>query len=314
MMKAQQLPALVIAATVFGLSACQEPSISRSDDGLLFLGSHEASDVVERVIAPGNRSLILDGFAGTVQLTGTDSDVARFQITRTARGDSPDEAQSQLQNLEIEEVGDETSYRYKFAAADGALSRFDVVGTVPAGTDLRIRWVAGDLELGGLSGDLDVQSQHGSLSYTGSGSIVHMRTRNGSVHATLSAVSEGSDVDLLTANGDVVAALPAGASTHLEASTSAGSIATGTITFVSESFSSMDAGAKFEGRLGEGAGRVAMRTQHGSIDISTFVPQIKDLIAEPDSLRPETPDVPVDTIIADQDSVIAAGVTADSLR
>ncbi len=313
-MKAKHLPRAALVATFFALSACQQPSINRSEDGLLFLGSHEASDVVERVIAPGNRSLLLEGFAGTVRLTGTDSDVARFEITRTARGDSPAEAQSQLQNLQIEEVGDETSYRYRFAASENAMSRFDVVGTVPATTEMRIRWVAGDVELDGLSGDVDVQSQHGSLSYIGSGSIVHLRTRNGSVRASLGSVSAGSDVDLLTANGDIVAALPASASTHLEASTSAGSIATGTIAFASESYSAMDAGARFEGRLGEGAGRVAIRTQHGSVEISAYVPPVKDVVAQPDSLGSESPDIPADTVIAEPDSVVETAPAADSLR
>jgi hypothetical protein len=321
-MKALRFHGVTFVAMLLLLTACQEPSISRSEGGLLFLGSDEATDVVERVIAPGNRALILDGFGGTVLLTGTDSDVARFEITRRARGDSPAEARAQLQNLNIEEVGDETSYRYQFTASETALSRFDVVGTVPAGTRIRIRWVAGNVTLDGLSGDADVQSQHGNLSYSGAGSIVHLRTRNGSVDAKLAAVSDGSDVDLLTANGDIVAVLPVGASAHVEAGTSAGSISTDQMAFVSETLSPMDAGARFQARLGQGTGRVVLATQHGSIRISSYVPEVIEREAAADTARAEaSTDLAPDSVIAVPDPVIAVpdsvpgtDATADSLK
>ena len=306
-MKAKHFTCAALFASILFAGACQEPSVNRSEDGLLFLGSEETSDVVERVIAPGSRSLILEGFAGSLTLSASDSDVARLTITRTARGDSPEEAASELTRLDIEETGDETSYRYHFTASDQAMSRFDVEGTVPAQTPIRIRWVAGDIALRETAGNVDVQTQHGDIRYSGSAQTVNLRTRNGSVAAKLSSISAETDANLLTANGDVSVGVPPSSSAHIEASTSAGNIITGPIAFVSESLSPMDAGARFQARLGAGEGRVRLATQHGSIDISTFIPEVKSVPG--DSARIDEADLPqADTVIADEvnsDTLIA---------
>jgi hypothetical protein len=313
-MKATHIPFAGILLLVFVLGACREPSISRSEDGLLFLGSDEASDTIERVIAPGGRSLILEGIAGSIRLSGTDSDVARLTVTRRARGDSPEEANSQLRSLDVEETGDETSYRYRFTASDRSLSRFDIEGTVPTDTPIRIRWVAGGVVLREISGDVDVQTQHGGVSYSGPANVVHLRSRNGSVKAQLWEVSAGADVDLLTANGDVSAALPHASSAHVEARTSAGSISTSQMTFVSESLSLMNAGARFQARMGEGAGRVALSTQHGSIDISSFVPDVKEIVpGEHVPTLDQVVDIRADTAVADTVIAESEPATADTM-
>ncbi len=216
-MKGQYISLATSIALLAIFSACQEPTINRSEEGVIFLGSDESSDVVERVISPGQRTVVLNGFAGSINLVGSDSDVARFTITRTARGDSPAEAQSQLRNLDIEEVGDELTYRYNFTASQNALSRFDVTGTVPAGTPITIQWVAGNITIDGLSEKVEVQNQHGDVGYFGPSSTVRLRTRNGSAAATLTSTTKTFDVALLTANGDVTAHVSRLASGNIEA-------------------------------------------------------------------------------------------------
>lgn len=310
--------ALVGSLTLFG--ACQDPTISRSDDGNLLLGSYEASDVVERVISPGQRSLVLEGFTGSIHLTGDDSDVARLQITRRARGDTPAEAEGRLANLDIEETGDDASFRYNFGASDRATSSFDIEGTVPANTPVRIEWVAGDIDVGGLIADIEVRNRHGGIAYSGPSSKVHLRTRNGDVSAALAAAGPQSNVDLVANNGDVSLLVSPEASVRIVATTSAGSIRTGRLSFVSESYSPMDAGSRFEGRIAQGTGRIMISTEHGSVDIGEYVPQIQVHAEAPDTTDSAAGAAP-DSVIAAPDSVIAspedaaAVVTqADSLK
>jgi len=312
-MKGQYISLATGIALLAIFSACQEPTINRSEEGVLFLGSEESSDVVERVISPGQRRVVLNGFAGSINLVGSDSDVARFTITRTARGDSPAEAQSQLRNLDIEEVGDELTYRYNFTASQNALSRFDVTGTVPKGTPIAIQWVAGNITIDGISGKVEVQNQHGDVGYSGPSSTVRLRTRNGSAAATLTSTANTFDVALLTANGDVSAHVSPLASGNIEATTSAGAISTDSIDFVSESYSPADAGARFRGRLGQGAGQISLATQHGSVSISAYVapavtpaeaveaamPEEEGAQVLPDSLIPATEPVPSSSTPAD---------------
>ncbi len=291
------IAAVAISAILF--ASCEKPSVSRSEGGTLFLGTEEATDTFDRAVSPGSRQLILEGFAGDVHLIATDSDVARLTVTRRARGDSPEEARSNLAELDIEETGDEASYRYRFLAARTELSRFDVVGEVPRATPVLVKWKAGNIRIDGLSSETVVQNHSGDVGFAGPSSMVRLATRNGDVSATVQSALPAPDYQLLTANGDATVALPAAASVHVEASTAAGSIRTGDLPFTSERFGPADAGARFKARLGEGTGSVKLTTQHGSILISRFEP-------------PQAPAVP-DTVIAAPQVVDTTGASKEEL-
>ena len=334
-MKAQTLLSAFLVVSLPFVGGCQEPTISQTEEGVLLLGTDEVSDVVERVTSLGSRTLILEGFAGSVRLTGTDSDVARLSITRAARGDSPEEANEQLGKLVIDELGDELSYRYEFSSSDRFLSQFHVEGTVPSRTPVQIRWTSGDLTLTDVHGPADIQTSHGDVAYSGGSTKVVLRTRNGTADAVLSSAAPTLEAELLTANGDVSASLPPSGSTHVEAATSAGSISVEGITFASQSYSPADAGARFQGRLGEGSGRVSLTTQHGSVNVRayggpTYVPSetapsqvdADRALGEGDTLGAsrDSIEAPPDTIIA-ADTVITASdvlppseTPADSLK
>ncbi len=321
-MKGRHISGVALFVLILLASSCKQQTINRTEDGVLFLGSDEASDVVERVVAPGARSIELSGFAGSVHLAATDDDVASFMITRSTRGDSPQQARDNLNGLDIEEVGDETRYRYNFKAENKVMSRYDVIGTVPTATPVRIRWASGEIRIEGLAGHIDVQNQHGDVEYSGAAASVKIRTRNGGIAARFESADPSANYVLATANGDADAEVRSDASLHIEASTSAGTINTGPMLFASEEYAPMDAGASFKGRLGQGTGRLTITTHHGSIDLLPFV-YVPPAVTAPDSAATPTdtlaaPGEPAvstpDTAVATVDSVASSSVPVDSLR
>lgn len=264
---------------------CKEQEVSRTSEGTLYVGAYESTDVVERVVSPGARKLILEGHAGTVSLQAGDTDVARLSITRKARGNSPSEASENLAGLDIIEEGDELAFRYRFAAKKPELSRYVVTGVIPASTPLTIEWTSGSISLDGFAEDVDVRTVNGDVGFVGTSSNVRLQSRNGDVRgAVFGAPVSPADTlrpipavtasyEFTTANGDVVTTIPSSLNVHVDALTSAGEIRTANLPFVDEQFGSVNAGARFTARLGAGNGQLKLATQHGSVHIRESIPR-----------------------------------------
>ncbi len=261
-------------------SGCKEQEVSRTSEGTLYVGAYESADVVERVVSPGTRQLILEGHAGAINLQAAETDVARLSITRKARGDSPSEASANLAGLDIIEEGDDLAFRYRFAAEKPELSRYVVTGEIPAGTPLTIQWTSGPVSLDGFKEDVDVRTINGDVGYVGTSNKVRLQSRNGDVRGAIFPAAKTLPADTLrpipaattsyefaTANGDVVATIPSSLNVRIDALTSAGEIRTAGFPFLDEKFGNVNAGARFTARLGTGNGRLKLATQHGSIHI-----------------------------------------------
>ena len=275
-----KVSSLLFAAPLLLLGACEEQTISRTTEGTLYLGAYEASDVIERVISPGGRRFVLDGYSGSIRISGSMTDVARLSITRRARGDTPSEAQSNLAGLDIEEEGDETAFRYRFSPDKPEISRYDITGELPPDTPLVIRWTSGKIEVEGLGGPVDVHTVNGDVVYAGTSRQLRLQSKNGDVTASLlepprpqspdtlvPARSASPSYELVTANGDITASVPTSIDIRVDATTSAGNIRTADMPFVSEKFGPVNAGARFTARLGQGNGRMQLATQHGSVTL-----------------------------------------------
>ncbi len=289
---------------------CKEPSISRSPEGVLFLGAHEASDTVERVVAPGTRKLILEGHTGNINLTATDADVARLSVTRRARADTPEEAQQKVPGLNIEEEGNEVAFRYRFGADSPETSRFDIVGEIPRTTPVVVNWRSGAISVESFAENVEVRTVNGDVEFRGSSPRIVLHTRNGDISAAIERVPQAtigsSSIELISANGDVSAAIPAAANLRVEAQTSAGTIQSGSFPFVSEKLSPVGAGARFQARLGEGTGLLKLSTQHGSVSIGVHE------VAAPEEAVPEIPSDTTASEAAVERLPVAADTGADT--
>lgn len=247
-------------------AACQKDAgIGQTDEGRLVLGEAEQTETVQRTVALSGRPLVLDGFRGTIRLSGTDADVATLTFTKQARGRDDKDAADVLRRVTLDETGDEQAYRFTMRARQNDLSRVDIEGEVPRGADVRIRLESGEVRLSEIAGPLDVTAESGDVAIAGAGGSVGVELRNGPIDVGMYRLAAGSTVSLRTANGDIVFTVPSSAQAQVEAQTSAGDISVEGLAFAQRRLNPEGAGARFQGRLGRDGASVNLRTENGAI-------------------------------------------------
>lgn len=288
---------IVLLVLVLGLTACQdEPDVSQTEEGRLVLGAVQQTDTLNRSIDLAARTLVLDGFRGTIRLDGTeDRQLAHFTFAKRARGEDVAAARRILDRVTLEEAGDAQIYQYVMRSRASERSAVDVRGTVPRNAAVRIQWESGTVALSNIAGPIRVRAQGGVVQVAGAGATVDVETRNSSMDVAMARLPDTSRVNLRTANGDLALTLPATTSAQVDARTDAGDINIDGLSFADRQLSPLGAGARFEGRLGTGDARVDLRTENGAI-------QLREgrVLRLPDPL-------PRDTLAAD---TVATGTTA----
>lgn len=215
-----------LAALAVLLAGCQSDPGARA-------GRAEATAVEERTVALDGRTLVLDGFAGDVRVeTDTDATGARVRIVRRALGATEASARERLARVTVETGGDGELYQVVWRAGlpggamDGAegLSA-DAVATVPPGTDVVVRTLAGGVATDGPLGSLDVGVGAGEI-VVGRAAARRLRldARAGDVTLAAAGVPAGAVWTAETAAGSIDFSAPAGASFRLSAETDAGRI------------------------------------------------------------------------------------------
>lgn len=287
-------PVTILVLALLLLSGCKEKQpIGQTEEGALILGTTEVTEAIERSVSLNNRTLVLEGFAGSIRLNGTNEAQARLEFVKRARGSDDADALRKLAGISIDEVGDNQAYRYAMRSEDAGLSSVDVTGVVPAATSVQIQTESGHLALSGVEGPIRITHQNGNVEIAGARRSVEAETRSGDVTLGIPTLADGSTVRLRTYNGDVYLTLPQSTSATIEASTSAGSVVVNGVTFAERTFTPRGAGALFRGRLGEGGTQISLQTENGSIHIREG--SVLSL-PETDSLTIIEPGLPTDTL------------------
>lgn len=261
-MRHAALLAVLLAAPLAG---CRQ-----SEPGAL-AGRAEATAVEERTVALGGRTLVLDGFAGDVRVeTDAGATGARVRLVRRALGATQASASERLARVTVETGGDGELYQIVWranlpgGAMDGAAGlSADAVATVPPGTDVVVRTLAGGVAADGPLGDLDVGVGAGTVVVGRAASRrIRIDVRAGDVTVNAASVPAGAEWTVETAAGDVDLALPPGAALDLDASTGAGAL-------VDRGLGArVPAGAAaLRTRLGAGGARVRVRTGAGTVTL-----------------------------------------------
>ncbi|PSQ94631.1 MAG: hypothetical protein BRD51_06965 [Bacteroidetes bacterium SW_11_64_17] len=261
---------LVISLFVTGsglLGACQqeETDVSRTSDGVMRLGAVEVVDTVNRAVAPSDRPLALEGLRGSVQLSGADRETADLSFVRRGRGESQDDGRSVLEGISITESGTEAEYTYTLGAEESDYAAVDVRGQVPRTTALRIDRLSGSVEIDGVEGALTIDHDHGAVDVEEATAPVEVTIKNGDVRVGFQSVPAEGPLRLQTSNGDVDVGLPPDASVQVDARTNVGTIRTQGLSFSSEQFAPVNAGARYTAQLGKGGPTLEVRTENGSI-------------------------------------------------
>lgn len=259
---------ILLLLLVGTLTSCQdEPDVSQTEEGRLVLGAVQQTDTLTRGVDLAGRTLVLNGFQGTIRLDGrNDADMARFTFVRRARGEDAAAARKTLGRVTLQETGMDDVYRYEMRARTPDRSAVDIRGTVPRSTKVRIQWESGAIALSNVTGPIRVRSQGSTLDVAGAGATVDVETRNGAMDVAMARLPDTSRVRLRTANGDLTLTLPGTTPARVDARTDAGDINTDALTFADRHLSPLEAGARFQGQLSTGdAATVELRTENGDI-------------------------------------------------
>jgi len=281
----------VLLGLVFGGLTCtstEDADVGQTNDGRLRLGSLAASDSLTRAVAPGDRTLVLESFKGSVRLSGTDASTAQLSLVRRGFGSNVESANDAVNGIDVTEEGTADEYRYTITSATPALSQADVRGVIPAQTPFRVEKTAGNVRLTGLRGPLTVRQENGNVFVRGATGDVEVSIQNGDLDVQLGRLPDDARVALRTSNGDVTLHLPADASAQVDAETQAGGVRVQGLSFDQQSLSPRSAGTRYAGQLGAGSARVTVDTENGSITLR----------ATPDSALVAAPPPPDTTSVA----------------
>lgn len=264
------LLAVVLGGLVVGAVGCRDSGrrdVDQAEDGALRLGSVEAVDSLSREVAPKDRPLVIEGFQGSIDLTGTEGGTAELRFVRRARGEDAEAAREVLQNVTVTESGTAQTYTFTLASESEAYAAVDVTGTVPSMTELQVNRTSGSLILEGLEGDLAIQQDYGSVQIRDAASSVDVEIQNGDVDAHFRTIPSDATIQLRTSNGNVTIHLPVSASLRLDAETSAGVIRTRDAELTDQEYFPREGGGRYTARMGQGDASVRLRTENGSIVI-----------------------------------------------
>jgi putative adhesin len=275
------VPALVLAGVVVGIGLATRPA-----EGA------EARAVTERVfpLKPGGE-LVIESQNGRITVEAWNRPEARVQITRIVRANDEKRAREILKDVQADvTVGPEhIGIKSRYPKRTETVGIWDVLGQrvtsmnihyyvqVPIDTDLTLETSNGDLQVKGISGDIDGQTVNGGIEVrsvsgpvevsTTNGNIrlasvsgeMRAETTNGEVAAVLTQV--GKEVELTTTNGDVKVYLPPTVNAEVDASTTNGRVRVGyPIQREGGSTARM-----LHGRIGSGGVTLLLRTMNGNI-------------------------------------------------
>lgn len=267
-----RLAGMWIAAALFLLLAagCETggtPDVVMDDDGRARVGPAEVTATVTRAVAPGDRTLVLQGFRGTILLEGTTAQTANLEFTKRGLGGNEAEAQTSLSEVQVTEEGTPDEYTFRVESGDEPRTAADVRGTIPEGVSLRIEHISGAVSLLGVTGAVRVEHENGQVDVRGAESSVAVEIKNGDVRLHHNRLPGDATVSLTTENGDLEIAVPPDASAQVNAQTSAGEVYVRDLTFEPQRLTPLRAGARYTAQKGAGEAVVTLRTENGSIVI-----------------------------------------------
>ena len=257
------------------LASCQRGSdVEVGPGGELLSGSERATSLESRGVDLAGRALVLDGFAGTVRVIGIDPGApARVNFERVARGRTPVAAESRLEGITLEESGDAESYTFRTRAPRPEGLEVNVEAQVPRDARLVIRLDAGAIHLDALTGDIEATLASGPVRGAGlGGRQVHVRTEAGALEIGAVAIPADAEWRLQTRAGAISLALPRLASTAVDAETRTGTVRIEGLEFADRRLDREGVGMRFRGTLGDGDGRLELRTDVGAIRLQASPP------------------------------------------
>jgi len=302
------------------VSACETggtPDVVMDDDGRARVGPAEVTETVERAVDPGDRTLVLNGFRGTILLEGATASTAELEFTKRGFGGNESDAQESLSEVRVTEEGTAEEYVITVESGDEDRTAADVRGMIPEDVSLRIEHVSGAVSLLGVTGPVRIEHENGPVDIRGAESSVTVSIKNGDVNVHYDRLPGDVSVDLSTSNGDLELAIPPDQSVQADAQTSVGEVFVRGLTFDPQQLTPLRAGTRYTAQRGAGDATVTLRTENGSIVLRASTPMVpgERTMTEPQDTTQAGPDT---TTAPSEDAVPAdttrAGQSTDATR
>lgn len=248
-MKQRLLPIVILVAALAGWSCDSSPFSPGDRAGNSNATASERFSFEKN--AAGHTGLRLEGVNGSVTITGSaEADSVVITGEKRVGSDSTADAQAHLQELEVlvSDLGSEIFVEtVQPRDSQGRNYIVDYTITVPREFDVRAH---------NINGAIDVRDVHGNVS---------VDLINGSIGARLSLPANGT-IDMATVNGMVQLDIPEATSAQLTAD-----VVNGIINLTNlDLHNSVSSRTSLRGTLGEGRGRVSLRTTNGNIGVAGF--------------------------------------------
>lgn len=204
---------------------------------------------------------------GPITVTGGSGDTVEILAIKNA------DSQKTLDKIEIEithtadsiviETDLPASDRWYNFGGDGGRVAYEI--SVPAGTNLdSVETVNGDVEISGVSGDVEAESVNGDLDISDLAADASFSTVNGSIEASFSKLEGQQKAKAETVNGGITFRIPKNSDVDISADTLNGGI--NALDFGLETDKGF-VGSDLNGSIGSGSARLNIDTVNGSIKI-----------------------------------------------
>ena len=217
-------------------------------------------------------SLTIHNASGRLDVQPGPAGIIGLQITKTARDTSQSAARTALDGIIVDstQAGDQIAISTNFP--DGSVfassSSVNLALTVPPNTTIAADVTAGDIQISGISGLLEISGGAGNITLQdvaiADGSRIHMTTGSVTIRG---AVMASASVDISVSTGNVNLQLPTDTAAQLDAHTSLGAIHVSGWPMQTTRVNSL--GEDAEGPLGaQTTGAIHIRVDSGDITVS----------------------------------------------
>lgn len=225
----------------------------------------QASDRETRTVTvPANATLDVRNVSGSVTVTpGRGSDVT-MEITRVARASDERRAQLVLSRtpVRVSERGRRLVVDAPASADEGSITtRFEI--SAPAGTNVSVITISGNITISDLTGNVFAETASGDIEIRNATNLTAAKTLSGAI--AIEGVRSESDLDVSSVSGTT--ALRSVRGRHLKLSTISGSVSGVDLDFGGGSVSTLSGEVRYSGALRAG-GEYEFHTHSGNLTIA----------------------------------------------
>jgi DUF4097 and DUF4098 domain-containing protein YvlB len=213
--------------------------------------------------------LELANISGDIVVTAGAGDEVKIEAVKRGRGATEEEAKAQLANVtvEITERPGRVDVRARYPESSERHRHINVsvdyTVTAPAGTNVLVRSVSGDIRVTGTKGDLDAETVSGDVTIADAGRLARAKSVSGDIDIK-GAASDGT-LDLSSVSGDVVAR--GVKARRIEAGTVSGDAELSDATCEAAMMKSVSGDITFGGPLSK-AGRYEFKSHSGDVRLT----------------------------------------------